>query len=162
MSQNLALDTDSEAATQAVAAALAQAARAGDLITLEGPVGAGKTVFVRGLCEALDVPREAGVCSPSYALVNLYDGGRLPVAHLDLYRIAGEDALEALGFRDLIAAARLILIEWPEHAAELADLATWRVRIHDRGATERRVEIMGSQDLPALTWTRLQQALGRG
>lgn len=137
------LTTGSEAETRRVAAAFAAILDSDDVVTLAGEVGAGKTVFVRAVCEALEVPREAGVSSPTYALVNLYEGGRIPLAHLDLYRLGDEDELEGLGFRDLLADARAILIEWPERAPSLGELASVGIRIEDLGPERRRIAIAG-------------------
>ena len=139
----------SEAETAAVAKALASALVAGDVVALEGPVGAGKTVFVRGVCQALGVPREAGVSSPTFALVHVYAGGRLPVAHLDLYRLGGEDELEALGFRDLVAGERLVVVEWAELVAAVGEVATFRLVFEDRAPETRRILLTCPEDLGA-------------
>ncbi|PIE20223.1 MAG: tRNA (adenosine(37)-N6)-threonylcarbamoyltransferase complex ATPase subunit type 1 TsaE [Proteobacteria bacterium] len=139
------IESRGEADTRAVAAALAQALQPGDLVALQGPLGAGKTVFVRGLAEALEIPREAGVSSPSYALVNLYEGGRHPVAHLDLYRLGDEDELEALGFRDLLDDARVVLVEWPEHAPVVCEIATFILVIEDLGPSRRRLRLSSQE-----------------
>ena len=130
-----------EADTRRVAAAIAAALAPGDVVALEGPLGAGKTVFVRAVAEALAVPSSAGVSSPSYTLVNLYDGGRLALAHLDLYRLGDGDELEAIGFRDLLDGARALLVEWPERAAEVAEVATIWVRLDDLGPSARSLVI---------------------
>ncbi len=135
--------TGSEAATHAVAAAVAAHLVCGDVVALEGTLGAGKTVFVRGVCEALGVPASDGVSSPTYALVNLYPGGRHPIAHLDLYRVTAGDELEALGFRDLLDGESIVLVEWPERAAEVMELATVRVLIEDLGPSDRVLRIEG-------------------
>ena len=133
--------TGCEADTRALAAAFAEIVEPGDVVVLDGPVGAGKTVFVRGLCEALEVPRSAGVSSPSYALVHLYDGGRLALAHLDLYRLEGDDELEALGFRDLLEADRVVLVEWPGQAPSVREVATFEVTLQDDGPQNRTITI---------------------
>ena len=133
--------TASEDDTRRVAAALSAALVAGDVVALEGTLGAGKTVFVRAVAEALGVPRAAGVSSPSYTLVNLYDGGRLPLAHLDLYRLGDDDELEAIGFRDLLDADRALLVEWPERAREVAEVASIWVRLDDLGPSQRMLVI---------------------
>ena len=87
------------AATHALAAEVAARAGPGAVIGLVGELGAGQTEFVRGLARALDVPEEAGVCSPSYLLLNLYAGPR-PVAHYDAYFMDGTDDLERAGLDD--------------------------------------------------------------
>ncbi|MFT7580470.1 MAG: tRNA threonylcarbamoyladenosine biosynthesis protein TsaE [Myxococcota bacterium] len=128
----------SEADTHAFAAALSEALEPGDVVALEGTLGAGKTVLVRGVAKALGVTD--GVSSPTYALVNLYDGGRLGLAHLDLYRLGDPDELEAIGWRDLLQSDRVMLVEWPERGDILID-ATFVVRLEDLGPAIRRLSI---------------------
>ena len=149
--------SSSEAETAGVARRLAEVLEPGDLVTLDGTLGAGKTFFIRALCEALSVPREAGVSSPSYSLVNLYEGGRIPIAHLDLYRLGHEEELEGLGFRDLLDGRRLVLIEWPQQAGGLEELATLQLELEDRGPELRQITLRA--DDPELR-ASIQRALG--
>jgi tRNA threonylcarbamoyladenosine biosynthesis protein TsaE len=104
----------SESETAALGAVLARAARAGDVITLSGPLGVGKTSLARGFITALG--HEGDVPSPSFAIVQPYDDLAPPVWHVDLYRIEDAPEIEELG---LAAAAEAVLIvEWPEQAGE--------------------------------------------
>ena len=100
------------------AEALAPLLHAGDTLLLQGDLGAGKTTFVRLLAAALDVPADE-VSSPSFALVNEYQG-RLPVYHLDLYRLSGSDELEDSGLLEYFDSPGLVAAEWPERLGELA------------------------------------------
>ena len=104
---------DDERATAAVGASLAAVLRAGDVVTLEGPLAAGKTTLVRGLLVALghvgDVP------SPSFAIVQPYDILDTPLWHVDLYRIENEYELDELGLDD-VGADGVLVVEWPERA----------------------------------------------
>ncbi len=155
--------TAGEAETRRLAGALASGLRPGDLVTLSGALGAGKTVFVRGLCEGLEVPASAGVSSPSYALVHLYEGGRLPVAHLDLYRLSGGDELEALGFRDLCSSAHVVFVEWPERAEGLVLEADVAIALEDLGPEVRSITVRATELDPAADPTlaeRLRAAAG--
>jgi len=102
------------AATHALAAELARAARPGDVLALVGDLGAGKTELVRGLVAALGAPPEAAVCSPSFLLLNLYRGGRLPVAHYDAYFMDSADDLERAGLDDLRRQGWLTVVEWAD------------------------------------------------
>jgi tRNA threonylcarbamoyladenosine biosynthesis protein TsaE len=102
-----------EAATQAFGAALATALRPGDVVTLCGPLGAGKTTLARGLVHALGETGE--VPSPSFALVQPYDDLPLPVWHADLYRIDHPSELRELGLDEILGHGALI-VEWPERA----------------------------------------------
>ena len=102
-----------EAATRAAGAALAQVLAPGDVLLLDGPLGAGKTTFVRGLLEALGHAGE--VPSPSFAIVQPYEDLSPPLWHVDLYRIAHPSELAELGL-DTILDDGVLVVEWPGHA----------------------------------------------
>ena len=103
------------ATTEAVGSALAAVAQPGDVILLHGPLGAGKTSLARGFLAALGLQGEAP--SPSFAIVQPYDPPevRIPVLHVDLYRIDDPRELDELGFDEALADS-VLLIEWPERA----------------------------------------------
>ena len=103
------------AATEAVGARLAALVRPGDVVTLSGPLGAGKTSVARGLLAALGLAGEAP--SPSFAIVQPYDlpEVRLPVWHVDLYRLDDPREVDELGLED-DRGDGLLLVEWPERA----------------------------------------------
>jgi tRNA threonylcarbamoyladenosine biosynthesis protein TsaE len=101
--------THSVAETRAVAAALAEALRGGDLVVLAGDLGGGKTAFVQGACAALGV-RET-VTSPTFAIVQEYVG-RVGVVHVDVYRLDTMQELHDLGFDELIDGDRVTFVEW--------------------------------------------------
>lgn len=104
--------SSSESETEALGAVLAKDLRPGDVVALTGHLGAGKTAFVRGLARGLSLdPGE--VSSPTFALVHEYRGGRLPLFHVDLYRLSGAEA-EDLGLDELGVADGVLAIEWPE------------------------------------------------
>jgi tRNA threonylcarbamoyladenosine biosynthesis protein TsaE len=103
---------DSEEATAAAGAALAGVARAGEVITLSGPLGVGKTALARGFIAALG--HQADVPSPSFAIVQPYEELDPPVWHIDLYRIEHPSEIEELGLD--AAADAVLLVEWPERA----------------------------------------------
>jgi len=104
--------TGSAAETEAVAGRLAQSLRAGDVVTVSGELGAGKTTFVRGACRALGVT--SPVASPTFTIGHRY-AGRVPVAHLDLYRL---DGMGEEGWADLepYFDGTIAFVEWPERA----------------------------------------------
>jgi tRNA threonylcarbamoyladenosine biosynthesis protein TsaE len=103
---------EDEEATARFGAALARAARAGDVITLSGPLGVGKTALARGFIGALG--HEGDVPSPSFAIVQPYEQLEPPVWHVDLYRIEEPSETEELGLDS--AADSVLLVEWPERA----------------------------------------------
>ena len=107
-----------EAATLAAGRQLAKQLRAGDVVTLSGPLSAGKTTLVRGLLAALGHKGE--VPSPSFAIVQPYENLSPPVWHADLYRIENPADLEELGLDD-IRGEGVLIVEWPEQAG----IGTW-------------------------------------
>ncbi len=114
----------------------------GEVLLLKGPLGAGKTVFVKGLSSALDVDPEE-VTSPSFTLVNPYDG-RLRLYHIDLYRLdVGASAAHAVDLEELLTDEdAVIVIEWAERLGPYRLPAeTWRITISGVGDEERRVAV---------------------
>lgn len=101
-----------EAATAHAGAMLSRVARPGDVITLSGPLGVGKTALARGFLAALG--HEGEVPSPSFAIVQPYEDLRLPIWHVDLYRIEDGSEIAELGLDS--AADAVLLVEWPERA----------------------------------------------
>lgn len=103
-------------ATEAFGARLAQLLGAhGAIIALRGPLGAGKTTLVRGFLRACE--HTGAVRSPTYTLLESYELGGRQILHLDLYRIAAGEGLDALGLRDALVPGAVVLVEWPERGA---------------------------------------------
>ncbi len=130
----------SVAETESIAVELAGTLVAGDCIALEGPLGAGKTQFVRGLAVGLGANLR-GVSSPTFVLLNIYRGGRLTLFHLDAYRTGGADDLESIGFAELLEQSGVVAVEWAERIAEILPVRRIRVGIEVLGESERRVTI---------------------
>jgi tRNA threonylcarbamoyladenosine biosynthesis protein TsaE len=131
-----------EAACAASAGALARHAGLTEaFIELHGPLGAGKTTFVRHLLHALGV--QGRVKSPTYALMESYeierDGGTLPIWHFDFYRFDDPQEWEDAGFRDMFASRGLKLVEWPEKADGLLPTADLRIFIEPADNEQRTV-----------------------
>ena len=115
----------------------------GDVVALSGDLGAGKTTFARALIRAVLADRGAEIPSPTFSLVQTYAAPRLELAHLDLYRLSGDDDLVELGFDELITAGAAV-VEWPERAPGLA--AANRLNIHlsqGTDAEQRTVRLVG-------------------
>ena len=108
--------------TRSWGARLGKLLHGGEIIGLIGELGTGKTCFVRGMAEGLEVGREAWIRSPTFTLINEYQG-RLPVYHIDLYRIRIRDELESLNLREYLYSDGVSLVEWFEHlpAGEVDD-----------------------------------------
>ena len=112
-------------ATLALGRRLGAVARAGDVVLLDGPLGAGKTVLVRGLAQGLGSTAE--VASPTFVLVRQY-GGRLNLVHADLYRLDDPRDVDRLGLLEMTDDAVLV-VEWPERAPALAAAAALRLHL---------------------------------
>lgn len=106
-------------ATRALGEAIAGALRPGDFVGLSGDLGAGKTSLVRAIAESLGVPSDQ-IASPTFSLFHPYLGGRLPLWHADLYRLADEEELHATGFYDLLGGESAVLVEWIDRIPEAA------------------------------------------
>jgi len=135
-----AYTTVSEEETAAVAATLAAALNAGDVLLLSGNLGAGKTAFVRGLAQGLRVD-PGDVSSPTFTLVHEYRGGRLTLYHVDLYRL-DRAATEDLGLEELGVADGVLAIEWPDRLTHALEGAR-HVQIDIVDDTTRRISIDG-------------------
>jgi tRNA threonylcarbamoyladenosine biosynthesis protein TsaE len=136
-------DTASAAETEALGARLAAMLEPGDVVTVAGELGAGKTTFVRGACRALGV-RQA-VSSPTYTIGNRYMGA-VPVAHLDLYRVRGVGA-EEWGDLEPYFDGTISFVEWPEHAGAWLPPVRAAVTLAHVDESHRRVRIESTDDL---------------
>ena len=104
--------THSAAETETLGRRVAAALTGGEVLAFFGPMGMGKTAFTRGLAAGLGT---GGVSSPTFALVHVYDGGRLPLYHFDMYRVEGWDDLATTGFFDYLEAGGVLAVEWSEN-----------------------------------------------
>jgi tRNA threonylcarbamoyladenosine biosynthesis protein TsaE len=136
----LIFESTSVEQTEAIAADLASKLTGAELIALEGDLGAGKTQFVRGIVKGLNGDGRS-VSSPTFVLLNVYDGGRLTVFHLDAYRVHGAEDFEAIGFTELLEQGGVIAVEWPQRIAALLPVKRITVRITATDETQRRIEI---------------------
>ena len=119
--------THSPDETRALGRTLAQALQGGAVVAFTGDLGAGKTAFVSGMAEGLGI--EERVTSPTFTIVNEYEGGRLPLFHFDIYRLGSADELFHIGWEDYLARGGVCAVEWSENVDEALDGDTIRVDI---------------------------------
>ncbi len=131
-------ETAGPAETEALGARLAKTLRRGDVVLLSGELGAGKTTLVRGACRALGV--HDPVTSPTFSLAHRY-AGRLPVAHLDLYRLGSVADEEPGLIADELAPDGVSFVEWPEAGGDALAPGAGRVHLAHAGGERRRIEI---------------------
>lgn len=132
--------TAGPAETEALGAKLAAMIEPGDVVVLMGEVGAGKTTLIRGACRALGI--EAPITSPTFTIGQRYEGGRLPVAHLDLYRLENLEAEDPALLEDYLEPDGIAFIEWPAVAAPvLTGRRVLAVRLDHAGGDHRRIEM---------------------
>ena len=125
--------THSESKTEAVGEALATTLSPGTVIAFTGDLGAGKTAFTRGLARGLGISER--VTSPTFTIVNEYEGGRLPLFHFDMYRLESSEELFDIGWEDYLRRGGVCAVEWSEKVAD-ALVGALRVDIR-RGEGER-------------------------
>ena len=130
--------SNSEQETRDIASALARDLAMGSVLLLSGDLGAGKTAFVRGLAEGLGID-PGDVTSPTFTLVHEYRGGRLPLIHVDLYRLDRTD-LDEIGLDQDLAATGIVAIEWSERLSRSIPGAIV-ISIADRGDDRRDITI---------------------
>ena len=146
--------THSREETVALGGRLADALKTGRVVAFTGDLGAGKTAFVSGMARALGV--EERVTSPTFTIVNEYEGGRLPLFHFDMYRLGGADELfdmfristmedlYSTGFFDYLESGAILAVEWSENVAEAIEDGAVRVSIvRGDGDNDRIIAIEG-------------------
>ena len=125
--------------TWALAKELAKELKPGDIVCLEGDLGAGKTTFTQGLAAALGVPGR--VTSPTFCIVQEHQSPDVLLVHMDLYRLHGEEDVEAIGWEDYLSRGAIIAVEWPERAGALLPSSAHHVAFHHKGEEKRRITI---------------------
>lgn len=125
--------------TAAAAREVAAQLKGKETLAFYGDLGAGKTTFIRYLCEALGLSDE--VTSPTYAMIHEYMSGAFPIYHFDMYRVDGLDSLFSTGYYDYLETG-LMLIEWSEHIEEALPPDHWRIAItHGETPEERLIRV---------------------
>lgn len=162
----ITLYSPSPAATQAIAAALAKLARAGDLVVLAGEMGSGKTWFTKGFAVALGITDH--VTSPTFTLVHSYSGGRLPLHHVDVYRLDRMSEVADLSLAELLEESGtgkggVVLVEWGDVVAAMFgnDYLEVRLEVDDDDPEEaRRLVVRPVGPGWATRWDAVRRALG--
>lgn len=125
--------SESVEATAEIARFLAQGLKGGEVLTLTGDLGAGKTRFTQGLAQGLGITKQ--VNSPTFTLIKEYHGGRLPLYHMDVYRI--EDEWEELGFDEYFYGTGVSVVEWPQQIAGQLPEQRLEIKISKTGDQHR-------------------------
>jgi tRNA threonylcarbamoyladenosine biosynthesis protein TsaE len=133
------IETASAAETEALGARVAERLRPGDVVVVSGEVGAGKTTLIRGACRALGVTEP--VTSPTFTIGQRYGGGRLPVSHLDLYRLGSLEGEDPALLDDYLGPDGVAFVEWPAVGVERLGRPALEIRIEHAGEERRRLEI---------------------
>lgn len=118
----------------------------GDVITLQGPLGAGKTALTQAIARGLGVDPHIYITSPTFSLLHEYQG-RTPLYHMDLYRLTGEDEIESLGFQEYFSGNGVTVIEWPERLGVLMPTERLNVELVISGESCRTANLTGYGDV---------------
>ncbi len=133
------LESCSAAETEALGARVAERLAPGDVVVISGEVGAGKTTLIRGACRALGVTDP--VTSPTFTIGQRYGGGRVPVSHLDLYRLESLEGEDPALLDDYLGPDGVAFVEWPAAAAERLGRPALEIRLQHADGERRRIEI---------------------
>ena len=132
------IKTSSAEETYKLGVSVAEKLNKNDVVALFGGLGAGKTVFAKGIAKGLAINEQ--IISPTFVLLKEYDGGN-KLYHFDLYRIEDEEELEHIGFYDYLGVGGICVIEWPENAQYLPECI--KIKISGSGSDNRIIEIEG-------------------
>lgn len=135
--------SNSEEQTHALAKRLARGLKGNDCLALVGGFGVGKTTFVRGLVDGLEVRKKNFVCSPSFVILKIYQG-RLPVYHFDLYRLDAERDFEDIGLSEFIACGGISAVEWADRLKSVLPKTTLRIEFSCLDENKRIISFYSS------------------
>lgn len=144
----MVIETGAPEETFALGKKIGRAARPGQIYTLTGDLGVGKTVFTQGVAAGLDIMEP--ICSPTFTIIQVYEEGRLPFYHFDVYRIGDIEEMEEIGYDDYFFGQGICLIEWADLIEELLPENLIRVTIEkdlDRGFDYRKITISGLEEV---------------
>ena len=129
---------------------LAEELQPGDVILLEGPLGAGKSEFARGVAKGLGVAET--VTSPSFTILNVYESGRLPLYHFDWYRLESAEELYELGMDEYLGGAGVALVEWPGQCPEALPERFLMIELLPLDENRRELRINRHGDFRKTAW----------
>lgn len=159
MNSHFTFQSDSKAATDRFARMCAEAVRESVTVALNGELGSGKTRFVRAFCEGLGID-PAEVSSPTFVLMQLYEGLKWTVSHFDTYRLGDSDEFLAMGAEEyLLDPGYICLIEWADRIAEILPSDHLLLEIRQTGVTERHIEVTAFGPRSREMLTRIQQKI---
>jgi tRNA threonylcarbamoyladenosine biosynthesis protein TsaE len=133
------VETSSAAETEALGASIAARLAPGDVVLLTGEMGTGKTTLVRGACRALGIAEP--VTSPTFTIGQRYGGGRMPVSHLDLYRLQTLEGEDPGLLEDYLRPEGVAFVEWPAAGSSQIDAPTLEIRLAHVSEERRRIEV---------------------
>ncbi|MDC7302221.1 tRNA (adenosine(37)-N6)-threonylcarbamoyltransferase complex ATPase subunit type 1 TsaE [Agathobacter ruminis] len=139
-------ETNSPEETHALGKQIGEAAKAGELYTLTGDLGVGKTVFTQGVAEGLGI--EEPINSPTFTIVQVYEDGRLPFYHFDVYRIGDIDEMDEIGYEDYFYGDGVSIVEWAELIEELLPQERTDIIIEkdlEKGFDYRRITVISHE-----------------
>ena len=140
----MTFETHDENGAWEVAKRFAATLRPGDVVCLEGDLGAGKTTFTQGLCAALGAKR--AVTSPTFCIVAEHPAADMLVVHMDLYRLHGEEDVLQIGWEDYLARGAVLVVEWPDRAGSLIPVTAKHVHFaYGEGESARKITV----DMPS-------------
>ncbi len=135
-------ETHSAGETAELGREIARELKPGDIFALIGELGAGKTVFAQGIAEGLGISEP--VCSPTFTIVQVYEGGRMPFYHFDVCRISDVEEMEEIGYEDYFYGSGFTMVEWADLITELMPPGYQRITIEkdlEKGFDYRRITI---------------------
>jgi ATPase, YjeE family len=143
----MVLESKSPGDTFQIGMRLGQLAKAGEVYTLTGDLGVGKTVFTQGFAKGLGI--EEPVNSPTFTILQIYEGGRLPLYHFDVYRIGSVEEMDETGFEEYMTGEGVSLIEWADLIREILPGERTRIRIEkdlEKGFDYRRITVEAAEE----------------
>lgn len=143
----MVLESKSPEDTFQIGMRLGQLAKAGEVYTLTGDLGVGKTVFTQGFAKGLGI--DEPVNSPTFTILQIYGGGRLPLYHFDVYRIGSVEEMDETGFEEYMTGEGVSLIEWADLIREILPGERTRIRIEkdlEKGFDYRRITVEAAEE----------------